>query len=365
MKETPLTQVHQNLGARMMEFAGYNMPVSYTSINEEHLAVRNDVGLFDVSHMGQFFIEGPEALQLLQKVSSNDASKLVVGQAQYAFFPNDKGGIVDDFITYRIEENKYMLVVNAANIQKDYDWIKQANDYNAQLTDLSDDYALLAIQGPKATEVLSKVTNTQVDQIPFYYFAIGDVCDIEDIIISATGYTGSGGYELYLKNKDVVKIWDALIKEGQEQNIKPCGLGARDTLRLEMGYCLYGHEINDQTSPIEAGLSWITKTDKTEDFYSKKVFIDQKENGVDKKLVGFKVHDKRIPREGYEIVDIDENVVGVVTSGTMSPSLNIPIGMGYVPKSMSKRGQDIGIKTRKKILHATITKLPFVKIKPT
>lgn len=361
MKETPLTQKHIALGARMMEFAGYNMPVSYTTINQEHINVRENAGLFDVSHMGQIFLKGPKALDLLQKVSSNDASKLVVGQAQYACFPNDKGGIVDDFIAYKLDENEFMLVVNASNIQKDFDWINQANDMEVEVEDRSDDLALLALQGPKAESILSKLTDTQTDQIPYYYFAIGNVCGIENVIISGTGYTGSGGFELYLNNKDAVKVWDAILEAGQEEGILPIGLGARDTLRLEMGYCLYGHEIDDETSPIEAGLSWITKTKKENDFYSKETFVKQKSEGIDKKLVGFKVLDKRVPRQGYEIVDTDENVIGVVTSGTFSPSLDQPIGLGFVPKEKSKLGQDIGIKIRNKILHAQIVKLPFYK----
>jgi len=361
MKETPLTQEQVNLGARMMEFAGYSMPVRYTTINQEHENVRNHVGIFDVSHMGQFFIKGSESLDLLQKVSSNDASKLVVGQAQYTCFPNDKGGIVDDFIAYKISEDEYMLVVNASNIQKDFNWIKEANTFDAELTDKSDDMALLALQGPKATKVLEKLTDTQVDQIPYYYFAMGEVCGIKDVIISGTGYTGSGGFELYLNNKDAVKVWNKILEVGKEENILPIGLGARDTLRLEMGYCLYGHEINDDISPIEAGLGWITKTKKEADFFSKQIFIDQRANGVARKLVGFEVLDKRVPRQGYEIVDTDENVIGIVTSGTFSPSLDKPIGIGYVPKSMSKVGQDLGIKIRNKVLHAKIVKMPFYK----
>lgn len=361
MKETPLTQEHINLGARMMEFAGYNMPVSYSGINEEHTTVREKVGLFDVSHMGQFFIEGKEALDLLQKVSSNDASKLVVGQAQYSCFPNDKGGIVDDFIAYKLSDNKYMLVVNASNIQKDFDWISAANSFDAQLTDHSDEMSLLALQGPKADEVLSKLTSVKVDQIPYYYFGVGVVCGIPDVIISGTGYTGSGGYELYIDNKSAVHIWNEILKAGNDEGILPIGLGARDTLRLEMGYCLYGHEINDETSPIEAGLGWITKTKKESDFFSKQTFINQRKEGTTRKLIGFKVNDKRVPRQGYEIVDNDENVIGIVTSGTFSPSLDIPIGIGYIPKSLSKVGSEIGIKIRNKILKAEIIKMPFYK----
>jgi aminomethyltransferase len=361
MKETPLTQEHINLGARMMEFAGYNMPVSYSGINEEHTTVREKVGLFDVSHMGQFFIKGKEALDLVQKVSSNDASKLVVGQAQYACFPNDKGGIVDDFITYKLSDDEYMLVVNASNIKKDFAWISEANTFDAELTDKSDEMALLALQGPLASTVLEKLTSVKVDQIPYYYFGVGEVCGIEDVIISGTGYTGSGGYELYLNNKDAVLVWNEILKAGAEEGILPIGLGARDTLRLEMGYCLYGHEINDETSPIEAGLGWITKTTKASDFFSKEVFIKEGAEGTDRKLVGFKIDDKRVPRQGYDIVDTDENIIGEVTSGTFSPSLDIPIGIGYVPKALSKVGQEIGIKIRNKVLKGEIVKMPFYK----
>ncbi len=361
MKETPLTQEHINLGARMMEFAGYNMPVSYSGINEEHTTVRDKVGLFDVSHMGQFFIKGDEALDLVQKLSSNDASKLVVGQAQYACFPNDRGGIVDDFITYKLSDDEYMLVVNASNIEKDYAWISAANTFDAQLTDASDDMALLALQGPLASTVLEKLTSVKVDQIPYYYFGVGEVCGIEDVIISGTGYTGSGGFELYVDNNSAVKIWNEILKAGEEEGILPIGLGARDTLRLEMGYCLYGHEINDETSPIEAGLGWITKTKKESDFFSKDIFSKQRAEGTKRKLVGFKIDDKRVPRQGYEIVDADENIIGEVTSGTFSPSLDIPIGIGYVPKELSKVGQAIGIKIRNKILKGEIIKMPFYK----
>jgi len=361
MKETPLTNAHKELGAKMMPFAGYNMPVTYTSINEEHATVRDHVGLFDVSHMGQIFIKGEKALDLLQKVSSNDASKLVVGQAQYSCFPNDKGGIVDDFLAYKIGEEEYMLVVNASNIEKDLNWIIQANEFDVEIDDRSDDMALLALQGPQATQVLEKITSIQVDQIPYYYFSIGEVCGIDNVIVSATGYTGSGGFELYLNNKDAVKVWKALLEAGKEENIKPIGLGARDTLRLEMGFCLYGNDISDSTSPIEAGLGWITKTKKESDFFSKSIFLDQRENGISKKLVGFTVDDRRVPRHGYEIVDTEGNIIGEVTSGTLSPSLDKPIGLGYVTKAFSKKGTAIGIKIRNKVLNAEVTKLPFYK----
>jgi len=362
MKETPLTQEHVNLGARMMPFAGYNMPVSYSTINEEHINVRNNVGLFDVSHMGQFFIKGSGALDLIQKVSSNNAGKLVVGQAQYACFPNKEGGIVDDFLTYKISEEEYMLVVNASNIEKDLKWLIEANDFDCTITDKSDDMALLALQGPKASEVLSKLTDIKVDQIPYYYFAIGEICGLKNVIVSATGYTGSGGFELYLDNKDAVTVWNQLLEVGKEEKIMPIGLGARDTLRLEMGFCLYGNDINDETSPIEAGLGWITKTKKTAEFFSKEKFQQQRAEGVTKKLVAFKVNDRRVPRNGYELADADGNVIGNVTSGTMSPSLEIPIGLGYVPTENAKVGSKINVKIRSKLLEAEIVKLPFYKV---
>lgn len=361
MKETPLTQVHIELAARMMPFAGYNMPVSYSSINEEHINVRKKVGLFDVSHMGQFFIKGPEALNLIQKVCSNDASKLVVGQAQYSCLPNDKGGIVDDLLVYKLAEDDFMLVVNASNIQKDFDWISAANTFDAQITDRSDELALLALQGPLAAQVLQKITEIKVDQIPYYHFGIGKIADIDNVIVSATGYTGAGGFELYLDNKDAVKVWQQLMEVGQPEGILPIGLGARDTLRLEMGYCLYGNDISDLTSPIAAGLGWITKTKKADDFFSKSIFKNERKEGVINKLVGFIVDDRRVPRHDYEIVDEAGNSIGKVTSGTLSPSLEVPIGLGYVPKELAKTGQKIGIKLRNKVLSATVTNLPFYK----
>jgi len=362
MKETPLTQVHIELGARMMPFAGYNMPVSYSTISEEHNTVRNYAGLFDVSHMGQLFLKGEKAIDLLQKVSSNDASKLVVGQAQYACFPNEKGGIVDDFLAYKIGEDEYMLVVNASNIEKDLAWIQSANDMGVDIEDKSESMALLALQGPKAVAVLEKLTNIQVDQIPYYYFSIGEVCGISNVIVSATGYTGSGGFELYLENKDAVTVWNQILKAGVSENIKPIGLGARDTLRLEMGFCLYGNDISDTTSPIEAGLGWITKTKKEANFFSKDIFIQQRADGVKKKLVAFIMDDKRVPRHGYEILDSEGEVIGEVTSGTMSPSLDKPIGLGYVKKAYAKKGTQIGIKLRNKVLGAQLVKLPFYKV---
>ena len=363
MKETPLTALHVSLGARMMPFAGYNMPVSYTTINEEHRAVRTAAGLFDVSHMGQFFLKGDKALDLIQKISSNDASTLAVGQAQYSCLPNETGGIIDDLIIYRTTDNEYMLVVNASNIEKDLSWIQNANDQGVTITNKSDNMALLALQGPKSSEILQKLTSVKVSQIPFYYFANGEVAGVKDVIISATGYTGSGGFELYLNNQDAVHMWKALMEAGAEEGIRPVGLGARDTLRLEMGYCLYGNDINSETSPLEAGLGWITKTTKETAFFSKSIFVSQREEGLSKKLVGFVVDNKRVPRNGYDIVDENGSTIGTVTSGTMSPSLGIPIGLGYVKKAYSKKGKSIGIKIRNKVMQAKVVKLPFYKSK--
>lgn len=359
MKETPLTQEHIKLGARMMPFAGYNMPVSYAGISDEHENVRKHVGLFDVSHMGQFFLTGDKALDLIQYVTSNDASKLAVGQAQYSCLPNDKGGIVDDLLIYKLGDAEYMLVVNASNIEKDLNWIQASNSFGVTIEDRSDSMALLALQGPKASEVLAKITDIKVDQIPYYYFGVGQVAGIDNVIVSATGYTGSGGYELYLDNKDAVRVWNLLLEEGKDEKIMPIGLGARDTLRLEMGYCLYGNDIDDTTSPISAGLGWITKTKKSADFHSKATFAAERKEGTNQKLIGFKVDDRRVPRNGYAIVDEDGNPIGKVTSGTMSPSLDIPVGMGYVDKPFSKSGTVIGIQIRNKILKAEVCKLPF------
>lgn len=347
----------------MMPFAGYNMPVSYMGINDEHENVRKAVGLFDVSHMGQFFLKGERAVDLIQYVTSNDASKLAVGQAQYSCLPNADGGIVDDLLIYKLGETEYMLVVNASNIDKDFAWIQKSNSFDVDIEDRSDNMALLALQGPKAAQVLAKITDIKVDQIPYYYFGVGTVAGIENVIVSATGYTGSGGFELYLDNKDAVRVWNLLLAEGKEENIMPIGLGARDTLRLEMGYCLYGNDIDDTTSPIAAGLGWITKTKKEPDFHSKSTFADQRKSGTTQKLVGFKVDDRRVPRHGYTLVDTDGNTIGRVTSGTMSPSLDIPIGMGYVNKAFSKSGTEIGVQIRNKTLKATVCKLPFYKEK--
>ena len=360
MKNTALTHIHESLGAKMVPFAGYNMPVQYEGVNIEHKTVRNNVGVFDVSHMGEFLIEGENALTLIQKVTSNDASKLEIGDAQYSCFPNDKNGIVDDLICYRLSENSYLLVVNASNIEKDWNWIQLHNSsIKATITNVSDQYSLLAIQGPKATLSMQALTSIDLSEIPFYKFKIADFAGIENVIISATGYTGSGGFEIYVKNDQVEQVWNKVFEAGANYGIKPIGLAARDTLRLEMGYCLYGNDIDDNTSPIEAGLGWITKFSK--DFINADYLKAQKENGVNKKLVGFILTERGIPRKDYPIVNVDGVEIGIVTSGTMSPSLGKGIGMGYVSKEMSKLGNEIFIKVRKKEIPATIVKLPFYK----
>lgn len=359
MKNTALTSTHEALGAKMVPFAGYNMPVQYEGVNIEHETVRNAVGVFDVSHMGEFLIEGEHALDLIQKVSSNDASKLTIGKAQYSCLPNDNGGIVDDLIIYKVKENTYLLVVNASNIEKDWNWITSKNDVGATMRDLSEDYSLLAIQGPKAIDAMQSLSSHDLSAIKFYNFIVGDFAGIEHVIISATGYTGSGGFEIYCKNSEVKQIWDKVLEAGADFGIKPIGLAARDTLRLEMGYCLYGNDIDDTTSPIEAGLGWITKF--TKDFTNSEVLKAQKENGVDRKLVAFKLDDRGIPRQGYDIVDGNGKKIGNVTSGTMSPSLGIGIGLGYVPIVFSDVNSKINIQIRKKVIPATVVKLPFYK----
>lgn len=360
MKNTALTHVHEALGAKIVPFAGYNMPVSYEGINIEHETVRKAVGVFDVSHMGEFLVEGENALALIQKVTSNDASKLAIGDAQYSCFPNEDGGIVDDLICYRIKENQYLLVVNASNIDKDWDWISKYNaEFGADLKNISDDYSLLAIQGPKAIEAMQSLTSVNLSEIPFYKFKVGDFAGVEHAIISATGYTGSGGFEIYVKNDEVESVWNKVFEAGADFGIKPIGLAARDTLRLEMGYCLYGNDINDTTSPIEAGLGWITKF--TKDFVNSENLKAQKENGVTRKLVAFELTERGIPRHDYEIVDAEGTVIGVVTSGTMSPSLGKGIGMGYVTKENSKLETEIFIQVRKKAIPAKVVRLPFYK----
>ena len=360
MKNTALTHVHAALGAKMVPFAGYNMPVQYEGVTIEHQTVREGVGVFDVSHMGEFLVEGENALGLLQRVTSNDVSKLAIGDAQYSCFPNDSNGIVDDLICYRMKENTYLLVVNASNIDKDWNWISKHNkEFNAELKNISENYSLLAIQGPKAVEAMQSLTSIDLGEIPFYKFKIADFAGVEHAIISATGYTGSGGFEIYVKNEEVEEVWNKVFEAGKDWGIKPIGLAARDTLRLEMGYCLYGNDINDETSPIEAGLGWITKFSK--DFINKENLLAQKENGITRKLVAFEMTERGIPRNGYDIVDADGSIIGNVTSGTMSPSLSIGIGLGYVQKEFSKRDSEIFIQVRKKQIPAKVVRLPFYK----
>ncbi|MEM6865881.1 MAG: glycine cleavage system aminomethyltransferase GcvT [Bacteroidota bacterium] len=360
MKNTALTEVHESLGAKMVPFAGFNMPVSYEGVNLEHETVRKGVGVFDVSHMGEFLIEGPNALELIQKVTSNDASKLTVGKAQYSCFPNETGGIVDDLIVYRIKEETYLLVVNASNIEKDWAHVSKFNEgIGAEMRNISDDYSLLAIQGPKAVEAMQSLSSVDLAEIKFYNFVVGDFAGIAHVIISATGYTGSGGFEIYCKNTEVEQVWKKVLEAGADFGIKPIGLAARDTLRLEMGYCLYGNDIDDMTSPLEAGLGWITKFTKA--FVNSEALAAQKEQGVSKKLVGFELTERGIPRQGYELVDADGNSIGNVTSGTMSPSLEKGIGLGYVSTDFSKADTEIFVQIRKKRVPAVIVKLPFYK----
>lgn len=359
MKNTALTHIHEQLEAKLVPFAGYNMPVSYEGVNTEHETVRNGVGVFDVSHMGEFLIEGPNALELIQKVSSNDASKLVDGQAQYSCLPNETGGIVDDLIVYRIKEDQWLLVVNASNIEKDWNWISSHNSMNAEMKDLSEDYSLLAIQGPKAIEAMQSLTSEDLSAIKFYTFKVSDFAGIEHVIISATGYTGSGGFEIYCKNSEVEQVWNKVMEAGAEYGIKPIGLAARDTLRLEMGYCLYGNDIDDTTSPIEAGLGWITKFSK--DFINSEALKKEKEQGPERKLIAFELNERGIPRQGYDIVDSNGYKIGVVTSGTMSPSMGKGIGLGYVPTIFKDVGSVIYIQIRKNAVPATVVKLPFYK----
>lgn len=359
MKNTALTSTHESLGAKMVPFAGFNMPVQYEGVNIEHATVRQGVGVFDVSHMGEFLISGPEALNLVQRVSSNDASTLTVGRAQYAYMPNATGGIVDDMIVYKIKEDQYLLVVNASNIDKDWAHISAQNTMQATMKNLSDDYSLLAIQGPKAVEAMQSLTPLDLSAIKFYHFEVGAFAGVEHVIISATGYTGSGGFEIYCKNSEVQQIWNRVFEAGASYGIKPIGLAARDTLRLEMGYCLYGNDIDETTSPFEAGLGWVTKF--TKDFVNHEQLRSHKELGVNRKLVAFKMNERAVPRGGYEIKSEDGQDLGMVTSGTMSPSLNIGIGMGYVPAVYATPGSTIYIQIRKNLIPATLVKLPFYK----
>lgn len=359
MKNTALSHIHESLGAKMVPFAGYNMPVQYEGVNVEHETVRTGVGVFDVSHMGEFLLTGENALALIQKVSSNDASTLEIGKAQYSCLPNNEGGIVDDLIIYKIKEEQYLLVVNASNIEKDWNWIKSHNDLGVDMKDLSEDYSLLAIQGPKAVEAMQSLTSVDLSQIKYYHFEVADFAGIEHVIISATGYTGSGGFEIYCKNSEVEQIWNKVFEAGTAFGIKPIGLAARDTLRLEMGFCLYGNDINDTTSPLEAGLGWITKF--TKDFVNSENLKAQKEAGVSRKLVGFEMVERGIPRHDYEIVDANGNIIGIVTSGTQAPSLGIAIGMGYVTVPFSTPDSEIYIRIRNKDIKAKVVKMPFYK----
>ncbi|MEH6771675.1 glycine cleavage system aminomethyltransferase GcvT [Maribacter arcticus] len=360
MKNTALTTTHEALGAKMVPFAGYNMPVSYEGVNAEHEIVRTGVGVFDVSHMGEFLISGPNALALIQKVTSNDASKLTIGRAQYSCLPNETGGIVDDLIVYRIKDEQYLLVVNASNIDKDWAHISSYNnEFKADMKNISEGYSLLAIQGPKAVEAMQSLTSVDLSAIKFYHFEVADFAGIEHVIISATGYTGSGGFEIYCKNEVVKQIWDKVFEAGADFGIKPIGLAARDTLRLEMGYCLYGNDIDDNTSPFEAGLGWITKF--TKDFVNSEALENEKKHGLERKLVAFELDDRGIPRHGYDIVDGNGKTIGVVTSGTMSPSMGTGIGLGYVPIVFSELGSKIHIQIRKNSVSATVVKLPFYK----
>lgn len=358
MKNTALTQLHISLGAKMVPFAGYNMPVSYSGLNEEHLTVRNGVGVFDVSHMGEFRLKGEKVLDLIQLVTTNDASKLTDGKVQYSCLPNDKGGIVDDLLVYRYKADEYYLVVNASNIEKDWNWIKKHNSFGVEMVDMSEGLSLLAVQGPKAITTLQKLTSVDLSKMEYYSFTIDTMAGIEDVIISNTGYTGAGGFEIYVANADAEKMWNAVFEAGKEFGIKPIGLGARDTLRLEMGFCLYGNDIDDTTSPIEAGLGWITKF--TKDFVNRAQIEGHKTNGVSKKLVGFEMIDRGIPRHDYQIADANGNIIGKVTSGTQSPSLNKAIGLGYVKTEFTKADTEIFIMIRDKAIKAKVTKIPFL-----
>ncbi|WP_159779456.1 glycine cleavage system aminomethyltransferase GcvT [Flavobacterium sp. 9AF] len=359
MKNTTLSHIHESLGAKMVPFAGFNMPVQYEGVNIEHETVRNAVGVFDVSHMGEFLLTGKNALALIQKVTTNDASVLEIGRAQYSCLPNNEGGIVDDLIVYRIKEEQYLLVVNASNIDKDWEWISAHNNLDVEMRNLSDDYSLLAIQGPKAVQAMQSLSSIDLSAIKYYHFEVADFAGFEHVIISATGYTGSGGFEIYCKNDQVEQIWNKVFEAGAAYGIKPIGLAARDTLRLEMGFCLYGNDINDTTSPLEAGLGWITKF--TKDFTNSENLKKQKEEGVSRKLVAFEMIERGIPRHDYEIADANGNIVGIVTSGTQSPSLGIAIGLGYVPTSLSSIDSEIFIRIRNKDIKAKVVKLPFYK----
>lgn len=365
MNRTALFNKHVSLGAKMVPFAGFEMPVQYSGLTEEHFAVREKVGIFDVSHMGQFFIEGSAAKDLLQKVTTNNLDALDDGKAQYSCLPNENGGIVDDLIVYKMNEEKYFVVVNASNIEKDWNHISKYNTFGAKMANASDEMSLIAIQGPKAVETLQKLTSVNLSEIPYYHFTVGEMAGVSEVIISNTGYTGSGGFEIYFKNdtstslsNTAENLWDEISKAGEEFGLIPCGLGARDTLRLEKGFCLYGNDIDDTTSPIEAGLGWITKFEK--DFISREKFEKQKTDGISRKLVGFEMQEKAIPRHDYPVVDAEGNVIGKVTSGTMSPMKKVGIGMAYVDKPSFKLGSEIFIQIRNKNIPAKVVKMPFV-----
>ncbi|MCK5824527.1 MAG: glycine cleavage system aminomethyltransferase GcvT [Ichthyobacteriaceae bacterium] len=360
MKNTAFKEIHENLGAKMIDFAGFNMPIQYSGLIEEHKNVRENMGVFDVSHMGEFIISGPNAYNLVEYITSNDVSKLEDGKIQYSCLPNNDGGIVDDLLVYKISTEMYMLVVNGANIDKDWEWITNKNEqFKAGLHNLSNQYSLLAVQGPKAVEALQTLTSVNLSELKFYTFEVGTFAGIHDVTISATGYTGAGGFEIYFRNENAEIIWNKIFDAGKEFNIMPCGLASRDTLRLEMGYCLYGNDIDDTTSPLEAGLGWITKFNNK--FNNSDYLAKQKEEGVTKKLVAFELEGKRVARHGYDIVNKEGVKIGNVTSGTMSPSLNKSIGMGYVPKELSKADSEIFIQIRKNIIPAKVVKLPFYK----
>ena len=361
MKTTPFTEKHISLGAKMHEFAGYNMPIEYSGIIDEHNTVCQGVGVFDVSHMGEFWVKGPQALAFLQQVTSNDVAALEPGRAQYSCFPNEEGGIVDDLLVYQYEAEKYLLVVNASNIEKDWNWCVSHNTVGAELENSSDRTAQLAIQGPLAIKVLQKLTPIDLSTIPYYHFTHGEFASEKDVIISNTGYTGAGGFEIYFYPEAAMKIWDAIFEAGAEYGIKPIGLGARDTLRLEMGFCLYGNDLDDHTSPIEAGLGWITKFVDGKNFTNRAALEQQKKEGVSRKLVGFEMIDRGIPRHGYNLLDAEGNAIGTVTSGTMSPIRKIGIGMGYVKKEFSKIGTEIYLDNRGRKLKAVVVKPPFRK----
>jgi len=359
MKNTALTNVHIALGAKMVPFAGFNMPVQYTGINDEHETVRKGVGIFDVSHMGEFILKGEKALDLIQKISSNDVTKLYDGKVQYAYIPNEDGGIVDDFLTYKIDDKTYLLVVNASNIDKDWNWISKYNTYDVEMINISDKTALFAVQGPNAANALQSLTDIELASMEYYSFEKGVFAGVENVLVSATGYTGAGGFEIYVDNEQAEKVWAAIMHAGEPFGIKPIGLAARDTLRLEMGFCLYGNDIDDTTSPLAAGLGWVTKF--TNDFVNSKNLKEQKENGVSQKLIGFEMIDRGIPRHDYQIQDEQGNVIGRVTSGTQSPTLKKSIGLGYINTSFAKEGTEIYIAIRNQQIKAVVKKAPFVK----